>query len=206
MCVFLKRSFNFPDAKISGLDGPSPFPNQSGCFPVDVSKIIFITYIMLIVCETCESRASRGTLGCWSNFIYKASWLWPWWRVHNTVCHHSPPLHYHSLSLHSTPNTLRMDYKDVSRRWVARNCYAQIYLKCYSSGLLFYFYTLSMCPRCSEHVFLSKSAVLVTSVINIIIPFTAPVSCIILHISVKLIVLEAWLWKSFWNVRSSFSC
>ncbi|KZP12423.1 hypothetical protein FIBSPDRAFT_870201, partial [Athelia psychrophila] len=30
--------------------GPSPFPNQNGCFAVHHSKIIFIRYVILIVC------------------------------------------------------------------------------------------------------------------------------------------------------------
>ena len=53
-------SFDRSSAEFGGLDGPAPFPNQTGCYPsgASVSKIIFVAYILLIFCETCESLPS----------------------------------------------------------------------------------------------------------------------------------------------------
>ncbi|KZP12454.1 hypothetical protein FIBSPDRAFT_936927 [Athelia psychrophila] len=88
--------------------GPSPFPNQSGCFAVYVSKIIYIRYVIFIVCETCIVI----------------------------------------LTMMKGARHLRQ----TRSTWI---------VKMYQDGLLFYVYTLT---------------ILVTSIINIIIPLTAPPS------------------------------
>ncbi|KZP10736.1 hypothetical protein FIBSPDRAFT_1051127 [Athelia psychrophila] len=80
--------------------GPSPFPNQSGCFPVHVSKIIFVAYIMLIFCETCiviltmikGAQHLRQTRSAWILKMYQDGLLFYFYTLMTSVVNIIVPL------------------------------------------------------------------------------------------------------------------